>query len=94
MTRPVPSADELHMRAVEVLKALRTYHKSYRAAFSYPSRERLALLHVPTNLLAAAGDEKAVADQRRYADCVVGGRVVECGTAVEEKAEAILSIIR
>ena len=46
MSRPVPDADELHMRAVEVLKALRTYHKSYRAAFAYPGRARLAQVSV------------------------------------------------
>lgn len=93
MTRPVPDADELHMRAVEVLKALRTYHKSYRAAFSYPSYERLSSLKVPAYLLATSGNEKEIADQKSYADCVADGRVVECGTAISDKADTILSLI-
>ncbi len=44
----LPSADFMHDKVVEVLKAIRTYHRSYRAAFHHPKRERLPLVRVPT----------------------------------------------
>lgn len=44
----LPDADTLHDMVLEVLKGLRSYHQSYRAAFRHPKRERLALLRVPT----------------------------------------------
>lgn len=56
MTRAVPDADSLHRSAMEVLKALGTYHHAYRAAFAYPTRERLALLQRPFFLLDALGE--------------------------------------
>lgn len=56
MTRAVPDADALHRAAMEVLKALGTYHHAYRAAFAYPTRERLALLERPFLLLDAVGE--------------------------------------
>ncbi|SEJ96650.1 Pimeloyl-ACP methyl ester carboxylesterase [Sphingobium sp. AP50] len=94
MSRAVPDADELHMRAVEVLKALRTYHKSYRAAFTYPGRARLAAVTVPTSLLAAQGNAGAIADQLSYADGMANGQLVECSPAVADKAATISRLIR
>ncbi|MFC3443708.1 alpha/beta fold hydrolase [Sphingobium rhizovicinum] len=94
MSRAVPDADELHMRAVEVLKALRTYHKSYRAAFTYPGRARLAAVTVPTSLLAAQGNADAIADQLSYADGMANGQVVECGSSVADKAATLAGLIR
>ena len=48
----MPSADALHDATVEVLKAARTFHFSYQAAFRYPGHERLPLIRVPTLVLA------------------------------------------
>jgi len=48
----LPSAGAIHDSTVEVLKALRTFHVSYRAAFRYPRRARLPLITVPTLILA------------------------------------------
>ncbi|WP_162237460.1 alpha/beta hydrolase [Sphingobium sp. Leaf26] len=93
MTRAVPDADELHMRAVEVLKALRTYHKSYRAAFPYASKARLAHVTAPAYFLAAAGDGKAIADQQIYADCAQDGRVTQSGMTPTDKAATIAALI-
>ena len=60
----LPSAEVLHEKLVEVLKALTTYHKSYRAAFLHDKRERLPLIRVPvlaacakTDMLARMFDE-------------------------------------
>lgn len=52
----LPSADELHDKVVEVLKALGTYRLSYSAAFRYEKRDRLPLLAVPTLLACARSD--------------------------------------
>jgi pimeloyl-ACP methyl ester carboxylesterase len=60
----LPSAEALHEKLVEVLKALTTYHKSYRAAFAHDKRARLPLLRLPvlaacarTDMLAPMFDE-------------------------------------
>jgi len=37
----LPSAENLHALLVEVLKAVGTYHRSYRAAFRYDMRQKL-----------------------------------------------------
>jgi pimeloyl-ACP methyl ester carboxylesterase len=55
----VPPARVLHEKLVEVLKAIETYHHSYRAAFRYDKRGRLPLLRVPT--LAACAREDMLA---------------------------------
>ena len=52
----LPSADALHDFVVEVLKAMRTYHLSYRAAFRHPKRTRLPLLTVPVHAICSPSD--------------------------------------
>ena len=52
----LPDADTFHDFVVEVLKAMRTYHRSYRAAFRHPKRERLPLLAVPTLVVCSPSD--------------------------------------
>ena len=52
----LPSADEFHDFVVEVLKAVRTYHQSYRAAFRHPKRERLPLLRLPVLVTCSPSD--------------------------------------
>ncbi len=53
---PMPSADVLHAITVEVMKAIRTYHKGYRAAFSHNIRERLPLIEQTTFCMASDSD--------------------------------------
>jgi hypothetical protein len=62
----LPSPDALHDKAVEVIKAARTYHLSYRAAIAYRKEERLPMVHVPT-LLACATTDMLVAYLDRVA---------------------------
>jgi pimeloyl-ACP methyl ester carboxylesterase len=50
------SPERLHRLVLEFLKSGDTYQASYRAAFRYPSQERLAALKVPTVVCAAASD--------------------------------------
>lgn len=52
----LPDDDRLHDFVVEVLKAMRTYHRSYRAAFRHPKRERLPLIAVPTLVVCSPSD--------------------------------------
>ncbi|MDZ7896344.1 MAG: hypothetical protein U5M50_16150 [Sphingobium sp.] len=48
MNRAVPDADALHAAALDVLKSLTCYHKPYRAAFAYPTADRIALVPRPS----------------------------------------------
>ncbi len=52
----LPTAEEFHDFVVEVLKAVRTYHQSYRAAFRYPKRDRLPLLRLPVLVTSSTSD--------------------------------------
>lgn len=62
----LPDAGHLHGELLEVLKAPRTYCRSYRAALRYPKREQLPKVSVPT-LAAAAGNDMLAG----YLDAVV-----------------------
>jgi pimeloyl-ACP methyl ester carboxylesterase len=82
----LPSADALHDKVVEVLKAARTYHLSYRAAIAYDKRARLPRVAVPT-LLACARNDMLM----RYFDDVAAlmpdaEKLVTPGAATEEDA--------
>ncbi len=70
------SAQALHLWVVEVLKAATTYPLGYRAAFSYPARERLPLVAQPT-LCMAAEDDPLRDGTRAVAATVPGGRFVQ-----------------
>ena len=52
----LPSADVLHDKFVDVLKATRTYHLSYRASISQRKRDRFPAIRVPTLVACARGD--------------------------------------
>ena len=52
----LPSPDVLHDKFVDVLKATRTYHLSYRASISQSKRERFPLIKVPTLVACNASD--------------------------------------
>ena len=52
----LPDAETFHDFVVEVLKAMRTYHRSYRAAFRHPKRERLVMLRLPVLVLTSPSD--------------------------------------
>lgn len=52
----LPDAESLHLRFVEIAKALTTYHKSYRAAFRYSMREHVPQIQRPTLITFAETD--------------------------------------
>jgi pimeloyl-ACP methyl ester carboxylesterase len=93
-TRPVPSAQALHDQALEVLKGLAHYHKTYNAVFAYPARERIARLGRPALLLETATEipslNSAAEDLRPL---LPAGRVAKVGGDVQEKASAMLAFL-
>jgi len=52
----LPDDDYMHDFTVEVLKALRTYHLSFRAAFRHPKRDRLPLIGQPAMVVCSTSD--------------------------------------
>lgn len=52
----LPDNDTLHDFVVEVLKAMRTYHLSYRAAFRWKKADRLPLLSLPVLVISSPSD--------------------------------------
>lgn len=52
----LPDAETFHDFVVEVLKAMRSYHQSYRAAFRHPKRDRLPLLRLPVLVASSPSD--------------------------------------
>ena len=95
LSRPVPDADALHVAALEVLKALGTYHQAYRAAFRYPTCARLALLTRPLVALDAENELSTLRDQtRKLVGAAHYGEIVSAGNSLDTKAAAILSSAR
>jgi pimeloyl-ACP methyl ester carboxylesterase len=72
----LPDADGLHDFVVEVLKAMRSYHLSYRAAFRHPKRSRLPLLRVPVHSVCSPSD-MLFGYAREVAALVPGARFTE-----------------
>jgi pimeloyl-ACP methyl ester carboxylesterase len=56
VTLDLPSADFLHDLFVEIMKSVRTYHRSYRAAFRYDMKSALPKLGQPTLICAQKTD--------------------------------------
>ncbi len=52
----LPDADFLHHKFVEVVKGIRSYHKSYKAAFRYSMREHVPQLSHRTLITCAEND--------------------------------------
>lgn len=94
MTRPVPDADDLHERTLEVLKALRSYHKPYRAAFAYESKRRMPDITIPALMLCAANELPNLrAAASEMADLMPKGQLMPVGASFPEKARAILTFL-
>lgn len=52
----LPSPKALHDKVMDVLKAIETYHLSYRAAFRFDKRRHFPLIRVPTMAACAEND--------------------------------------
>ncbi|GAB4166775.1 MAG: hypothetical protein OHK0024_01470 [Thalassobaculales bacterium] len=89
----LPEPGELHAQVVEVLKAVTTYHLSYRAAFRHPKRDRLPLVPVPA-LAAAERDDMLFGYLDEVARLLPGGRRAELpGHATPEAAGATAALL-
>jgi pimeloyl-ACP methyl ester carboxylesterase len=55
----VPTAARRQALAVDLIKALPTYHLAYQAVFAHPAAERLPLIGQPTLVMGANGDPLA-----------------------------------
>jgi pimeloyl-ACP methyl ester carboxylesterase len=53
---PMPPAERIHAWVMDMLTTGPTWHVAYRAAFSYPTAERLPLLDTPALLVAGPTD--------------------------------------
>ncbi|WP_375285739.1 alpha/beta fold hydrolase [Sphingomonas sp.] len=95
MTRAMPDAAALHAATLDVLKALTSYHKAYRAAFRHPVAERLAEVRAPTRVWRAEGE---LPDLRAAVEALAGvapdASVEEVGRSPGDKAAAILRFLR
>lgn len=72
----LPDIEYFHDFVVEVLKAMRSYHHSYRAAFRHPKRNRLPLITVPT-LVACSPSDMLRSYFDELASLVPGARAVQ-----------------
>jgi pimeloyl-ACP methyl ester carboxylesterase len=91
----LPSAEVLHEKVVEVLKALTSYHKSYRAAIAYDKRARFPLLRVPTLATCARTDMLARMFDEFAALIPHADRALTPGTATAEAlAETVATFSR
>ena len=84
----LPSAVALHDKVVDVLKAINTYHLSYRAAFRFDKRSRFPLIKVPTLALCAADDMLAQWHDEFAALIADSVKAVVPGIAVDPNATA------
>lgn len=83
----LPAPEVLHEKVVEVLKAVRTYHLSYRAAFAYDKRARLPMVSNRT-LIACARDDMLLEYFSALAELMPASRqLVTAGAATPERAE-------
>jgi pimeloyl-ACP methyl ester carboxylesterase len=87
----LPSADELHDKVVEVLKAARTFHLPYRAAIAYDKAPRLPLVKVPTLLACARTDMLMAYFERVKALMPAAHAVVTEGTGSDAALRATVA---
>lgn len=92
--RAVPDAADLHARAMDVLKNLTSYHKPYRAAFSYRTTERIAHVSAPALFVKSAGDPPHIAAAAsELAALLPQASVAEISGALPEEAAAVLRFL-
>lgn len=88
----LPPAEALHEKLVEVLKALGTYHLSYRAAIAFDKRARFPLIRVPT-LAACARDDMLAPMFDDFAALIPGaGRALTPGLGTPEALAATVAV--
>jgi pimeloyl-ACP methyl ester carboxylesterase len=90
----MPAPQELHLRAIDILKALDTYHKPYLAAFRYPARERLPRIVAKTLLLSSQSDAPLLlASATDLVTLLQRGSLVETCGDLAARAAAIVDFL-
>jgi pimeloyl-ACP methyl ester carboxylesterase len=91
LARSVPAPAQLHEAALDLLKALPSYHLVYRAAFAHETGQRLPLLRHPTRLMVTEGDPL----QRDLEDtAALLGQGPGLRVPLERRAEPVLSFLQ
>lgn len=90
----LPGPDVLHDKVVEVLKAARTYHHSYRAAIAYDKRANIPQLRVPTLAVCAREDMLAAYFEELVALVPGGKHAWVCGSHTPEAAQTTADVLR
>lgn len=95
LAKDVPSAEVLHASAIDILKALGTYHIPYLAAFEYETFERAALVRAPTLLLKPdTGTPSLNAAADTVAAVMPDARTVSTSGGIEGYAQAIAAFLQ
>jgi pimeloyl-ACP methyl ester carboxylesterase len=94
LTRGVPSPEQLHLSALDVLKALGSYQKPYLAAFRYETRARLQAIAAQTLFLRPEGELPSLnAVAKELAASMKNAAVAVTGDGDKGKAAAIASFL-
>lgn len=95
MNRAVPDAATLHAATMDVLKSLTSYHKPYRAAFAYPTSQRIALVTAPTLFIRSATHPPHIAAAAdMLAATMAQARVCATDGSPGQEAAAIVDFLR
>lgn len=96
--RGLPSAEILHDEAFQVFQCIRAGHLAYRAAMSFPARERLPMITIPT-LITCARDDTPYRFHHMVSELVPHAEVTEhpadspMGTANEGELDLLCSML-
>jgi len=95
MNRAVPDAATLHAATMDVLKSLTSYHKPYRAAFAYPTSERIPLVKAPALFIKSATHPPHIAAAAdTLAATMSEARVAPTDGSPAQEATAITAFLR
>lgn len=91
---PMPPAERIHAWVLDMLVTGPTWHVAYRAAFSYPTAERVPLLATPTLLVAGPTDPLRRFNADAAALQPALATATTAGTATPEALAATAATIR
>lgn len=88
----LPSPEILHEKVLEVLKAVQSYHHSYRASFAYDKRARLPLVNQPV-LLSCAEDDMLLKYMKKVEKLMPNAKTqITPGMSTPKKADRTVSL--
>ena len=93
MNRAVPDAASLHAAALDVLKSLTSYHKPYRAAFAYPTADRIGRVTAPCLFIQAASHPPHIAAAADALAATMADARVAATADLAEEASAVAGFL-